>query len=174
MAKCSLVSNFIIPLGSSCDILKNELQGRRLKNRGVISLGGVQDRRKRRKRKLSGGQGWKEWERETLPSWPGSKDTAWWSEGSRETAEERKGEGKERRGDRAYRSNRVRKGNRRDKRTQGGPQKILREGETMSVSEIKDGERTKWMRDREENGDSVRQTGRKEQQCALKTDEIRS
>ena len=53
--------------------------------RNVISQGGVQDKRKRRK-KRSGAQGWKEWEREMAPPWPGSKDTAWWFEGSQETA----------------------------------------------------------------------------------------
>lgn len=53
-----------------------------------ISLGVVQDRRKKRK-KRSGGQGWKEWERETVPSWMGSKHTAWWSERPRETVGER-------------------------------------------------------------------------------------
>lgn len=47
----------------------------------------MQDRRRRRrKRKRSGGQGWKEWERETVPSWPGSKNTAWWSERSQDIA----------------------------------------------------------------------------------------
>lgn len=49
----------------------------------------MQDRRRRRKKRKkwrSGGQGWKEWERQTGPSWQGSKDTAWWSERSQETA----------------------------------------------------------------------------------------
>lgn len=47
----------------------------------------MQDRKRRkRKRRRSAGQGWKEWERQTVPSWPGSKNTAWWSERSQETA----------------------------------------------------------------------------------------
>ena len=43
-------------------------------------------RRKKRRRRRSEGQDWKEWERQTVPSWLGSKDTAWWSERSQETA----------------------------------------------------------------------------------------
>ena len=71
--------------------MSNGIGGKRLKNKQVtrvISLGGVQDRRgrrKKRKKRRSGGQGWKEWEMEMVPSWPGSKDTAWWSERSQET-----------------------------------------------------------------------------------------
>lgn len=42
-------------------------------------------RRKKRKRRRSGGQGWKEWERQTVPSWLGSKNNAWWFERSQET-----------------------------------------------------------------------------------------
>lgn len=57
------------------------------KVRRVFSLGAVQDRtRKRRKKRRSGRQSLREWEREMIPSWLGSKDTAWWSERSQETA----------------------------------------------------------------------------------------
>lgn len=44
----------------------------------------MQDRRKRRKSRRSGGQGLKEREKEKEPSW--LEDTAWGAEGSLETA----------------------------------------------------------------------------------------
>lgn len=60
-------------------------------SRSVSSQGGVQDKRRRRKkRERSGGQGWKVWERETVPSWQGSKGMALWSEKLQETAGKKK------------------------------------------------------------------------------------
>lgn len=89
--------------------------------KNAISQGEVQDRRRRRRRKKrrkrSGGQGWKEWERETVPSWPGSKNTAWWSERSQDTAGKTE-------------SNRIRKVRRRALQTYG---KITTAGQKKNV-----------------------------------------
>lgn len=66
--------------------------------RNAISQGVLQGRRKQRKktRRRSAGQGWKEWERERVPCWPRSEGTAWQSEGSQETAGKKEQQGEKR------------------------------------------------------------------------------